>query len=86
MAEGGCGKAGVSHWQLLNFLAPGSQRRLHEEMQKAFKKEEKRHNELHERLERTSKVLELVKDCLEHLANKLDHVNLVSPSLLNNLH
>ncbi|XP_031199636.1 coiled-coil domain-containing protein 151 isoform X2 [Mastomys coucha] len=53
-----------------------SQRRLHEEMQKAFKKEEKRHNELHERLERTSRVLELVKDCLEHLANKLGHVNL----------
>lgn len=76
MAEGGCGDAGVSHWQLLNLPAPGSQRKLHEEMKKAFKKEEQRHSEVLERLDRTSRVLELVKDCLEHLANKLSHVQM----------
>lgn len=53
-----------------------SQRRLHEEMQKTFKKEEQRHNDVHERLEHTSRILQLVKDCLEHLANKLSHVKL----------
>lgn len=51
-----------------------SQRKLHEEMKKAFKKEEQRHSEVLERLDRTSRVLQLVKDCLEHLANKLNHV------------
>lgn len=51
-----------------------SQRKLHEEMKKAFKKEEQRHSEVLERLDRTSRVLQLVKDCLEHLANKLSHV------------
>lgn len=84
--RGGYGDAGVSHWQLLNLLAPGSQRRLHEEMQKTFKKEEQRHNDVHERLEHTSRILQLVKDCLEHLANKLSHVKLVGPALLNNPH
>lgn len=63
-----------------------SQRRLHEEMQKTFKKEEQRHNDVHERLEHTSRILQLVKDCLEHLANKLSHVKLVGPALLNNPH
>ncbi|XP_063121410.1 outer dynein arm-docking complex subunit 3 isoform X3 [Rattus norvegicus] len=53
-----------------------SQRKLHEEMKKAFKKEEQRHSEVLERLDRTSRVLELVKDCLEHLANKLSHVQM----------
>lgn len=84
MAEGGCGDAGVSHWQLLNLTAPGSQRKLHEEMKKAFKKEEQRHSEVLERLDRTSRVLQLVKDCLEHLANKLSHVQVVGPALVNN--
>ncbi|XP_052044811.1 outer dynein arm-docking complex subunit 3 isoform X4 [Apodemus sylvaticus] len=51
-----------------------SQRRLHEEMQKAFKKEEQRHNEVQERMDRTSRILQLIKDCLEHLASKLSHV------------
>lgn len=51
-----------------------SQRKLHEEMKKAFKKEEQRHGEVQERLDRTSRVLQLIKDCLEHLANKLSHV------------
>lgn len=53
-------------------------------MQKAFKKEEQRHNEVHERLDRTSRILQLVKDCLEHLVNKLAHVKTVGPAPLNN--
>lgn len=84
MAEGGCGDAGVSHQQLLNLPAPASQRKLHEEMKKAFKKEEQHHGEVQERLDRTSRVLQLIKDCLEHLANKLSHVQLVGPALVNN--
>lgn len=51
-------------------------------MQKAFKKEEQRHNEVRERLARTSRILQLVKDCLEHLASKLIHVKVVGPALL----
>nr|XP_034366373.1 coiled-coil domain-containing protein 151 isoform X3 [Arvicanthis niloticus] len=58
-----------------------SQRRLHEEMQKSFKKEEQRHKEVHERLDRTSRILQFVKDCLEHLANKLNHIK-VSDTVL----
>ncbi|GAB1293961.1 outer dynein arm-docking complex subunit 3 [Apodemus speciosus] len=53
-----------------------SQRKLHEEMQKAFRKEEQRHSEVQERLDRTSRILQLIKDCLEHLASKLNHVKL----------
>lgn len=68
----------------MTLLAPGSQRRLHEEMQKAFKKEEQRHNEVQERMDRTSRILQLIKDCLEHLASKLSHVKVVGPAPLNN--
>lgn len=51
-------------------------------MQKSFKKEEQRHNEVHERLDRTSRILQFVKDCLEHLANKLSHIKAVGPARL----
>ncbi|XP_040585931.1 outer dynein arm-docking complex subunit 3 isoform X2 [Mesocricetus auratus] len=58
-----------------------SQQKLRDKMQETFKTEEKRHNDVYKQLERTLRTLQLAKDGLEHLANKLNHV-IVDDSIL----
>lgn len=48
-------------------------------MQETLKKEEQRRNVIQEQLDRTLQTLQLAKDCLEHLASKLNHVIVVGP-------
>ncbi|KAM7337935.1 hypothetical protein ACRRTK_004054 [Alexandromys fortis] len=58
-----------------------SQQRHRDSMQETLKKEEQRRNVIQEQLDRTLQTLQLAKDCLEHLASKLNHV-IVDNSLL----
>ncbi|OBS79416.1 hypothetical protein A6R68_18167, partial [Neotoma lepida] len=58
-----------------------SQQRHREEMQNTLEREKQRRNKIQEQLDRTSRTLELAKDCLEHMVNKLSHVT-VDDSLL----
>ncbi|XP_041513341.1 outer dynein arm-docking complex subunit 3 isoform X4 [Microtus oregoni] len=58
-----------------------SQQRHRDSMQETLKKEEQRRNVIQEQLDRTLRTLQLAKDCLEHLASKLNHV-IVDNSLL----
>ncbi|CAO2635801.1 Outer dynein arm-docking complex subunit 3 [Lemmus lemmus] len=51
-----------------------SQQRHRDSMQETLKKEEQRRNLIQEQLDRTVRTLQLAKDCLEHLASKLNHV------------
>lgn len=46
-------------------------------MQETLKKEEQRRNVIQEQLDRTLRTLQLAKDCLEHLASKVNHVTVV---------
>ncbi|CAH6857761.1 outer dynein arm-docking complex subunit 3 isoform X2 [Phodopus roborovskii] len=59
-----------------------SQQRLRDEMQETLKTEEQRRNDVQEQLDRTLRTLQLAKDSLEHLANKLNHVT-VDDSVLS---
>ncbi|XP_038179365.1 LOW QUALITY PROTEIN: outer dynein arm-docking complex subunit 3 [Arvicola amphibius] len=58
-----------------------SQQRHRDSMQETLKKEEQRRNVIQDQLDRTLRTLQLAKDCLEHLASKLNHV-IVDNSLL----
>ncbi|XP_008831809.1 coiled-coil domain-containing protein 151 isoform X2 [Nannospalax galili] len=51
-----------------------SQQKRRDEMQESLRTEEQRRRDVQERLERTSRVLQTAKDSLEHLANKLNHI------------
>ncbi|XP_027267394.1 coiled-coil domain-containing protein 151 isoform X3 [Cricetulus griseus] len=59
-----------------------SQRKLRDTMQETFKTEERRRNDIHQQLERALRTLQVAKDGLEHLANKLSHV-IVDDSVLS---
>ncbi|XP_060226857.1 outer dynein arm-docking complex subunit 3 isoform X2 [Meriones unguiculatus] len=58
-----------------------SQRKLQDKIRETLTKEEQRHSDVQERLERTLRALLLAKECLEHLADKLTHVELDSSVL-----
>lgn len=77
MAEGGLGDAGVC--RLLAAEPPGSQQRHRDSMQETLKREEQHRSVVQEQLDRTLRTLQLAKDCLEHLASKLNHVTVVGP-------
>ncbi|XP_051012043.1 outer dynein arm-docking complex subunit 3 isoform X2 [Acomys russatus] len=51
-----------------------SQQRLRDKMQETLKTEEQRHSSIQEKLDRTLQTIQVAKDGLEHLANKLSHV------------
>ncbi|KAL6067030.1 hypothetical protein STEG23_031265 [Scotinomys teguina] len=53
-----------------------SQQRHRDKMREALKTEEHRRNNTQEQLDRTSRTLQLARDGLEHLANKLSHVKM----------
>ncbi|XP_052610546.1 outer dynein arm-docking complex subunit 3 isoform X4 [Peromyscus californicus insignis] len=53
-----------------------SQQKHRDQMQETLKTEEQRRNNTQEQLDRTLRTLELAKDCLEHLTNKLSHVTM----------
>ncbi|XP_037063575.1 coiled-coil domain-containing protein 151 isoform X1 [Peromyscus leucopus] len=53
-----------------------SQQKHRDQMQETLKKEEQRRNNTQEQLDRTLRTLELAKDSLEHLTNKLSHVTM----------
>lgn len=61
-----------------------SQQKHRDSMQETLKREEQRHHVVQEQLDRTLRTLQLAKDCLEHLASKLNHV-IDPPSLDNSL-
>lgn len=62
-----------------------SQQRYRDSMQETLKKEEQRRNVIQEQLDRTLQTLQLAKDCLEHLASKLNHVTLDNSLLAGKL-